>query len=127
MLAEFEYDHDIVSPGLKEYTREGALITDYPEFRFREAHALERSHRVALIIFTMPGTPGTKYYLKTRSNGQEGRIYLISEGGSASIRRFVLPGTTLNEKVEIITEIPTALGNVLVKHADYHLLVSNPY
>ena len=75
----------------------------------------------------MPGTPGTKYYLKTRSNGQEGRIYLISEGGSASIRRFVLPGTTLNEKVEIIAEIPTALGNTLVKHEDYHLLVSNPY
>jgi len=69
--------------------------------------------------------PGIKYYTVQREPGRESRIYLISEDGSALTQHYVRPGDTLHKKIEIIAEIPTELGNVMVRYYSYDLSVSN--
>jgi hypothetical protein len=58
--------------------------------------------------------------------GNQSRVYLISEKGSAMLQFYVKPGETINENIEITAEIPTELGNILVKNLSYKLIVSNP-
>ena len=55
----------------------------------------------------------------------ESRIYLIYENGSALTQHYVKPGNTLQKKVEIIAEIPTELGNIMIRDLRYDLTVSN--
>jgi antitoxin component YwqK of YwqJK toxin-antitoxin module len=69
-----EYENGIALPGLKEYSPEGALIT---------------------------------------------------ENGAATQRFYLRPGETLEKEIKIIAEIPTDLGNILVKELSYHLKASN--
>jgi hypothetical protein len=116
-----------VLPGLKEYDLEANLIRSYPEILFQEVDHLDARNRVDLRIYSVPRYPGIKYYLKQTSDGQEERIYLISENGSASIQHYVKPGDTLQKKVEIIVEIPTQLGNIMVKNLSYDVRVNNSH
>jgi hypothetical protein len=37
---------------------------------------------------------------------------------------YVKPGETMNKRVEILAEIPTALGNVLAKQLSYQLKIN---
>jgi hypothetical protein len=127
LLAEFAYDNGILLPGLKEYHRDGTLVTDYPEILFRVEDHLADRNRVDLHMYPMPDRPGIKYYVKQSSNGQESRVYLISENGSASMQFYVSPGDTLHKKVEIIAEIPTELGNTMVRELGYDLTVAHPH
>ena len=120
-MAEFIYANDLVMPGLKEYRRGGSPVTDYPFIQFELEDHLEKWKRVDLSLHSKPMNPGIKYYLKQGDD----RIYLISEDGSASIHRIVMPGNTLSEHLEFIAEIPTKLGNILVKEVYYDLDVSN--
>ena len=127
LMAEFTYGNGYILPGLKEYDRKGKLVSDYPEIRFKEEDHLESRSRVDLIVSPNPEYPGIKYYLKQRNNGKEERIYLISEKGVALTQHYIQPGSSLKKKVEIIAEIPTELGNTMVKDLVYDLTVSNPY
>ena len=127
LLAEFEYRNGNILPGLKEYRMDGTLVTDYPEICFEMEDHLKDRNRVDLRIYSDPKISGIKYYLKQEESEHESRIYLISENGSALIQRYVKPGNTLHQKIEIIAEIPTELGNVLVKDLSHDLTVNNPY
>ena len=125
LTAEFEYDRGIVLPGLKEYTREGTLITSYPEITFTEEDHLATHNRIDLIITCTKKGTGVKYYLLGSAEDFHDRIYLISERGSASMEFFVKPGESLDRAIRIIAEIPTELGNVFVRELSYHLNISN--
>lgn len=127
LLAEFEYREGIRLPGLKEYHEDGTLVSEYPEILFEQEDHLQERNRLDLRIYSSPAISGIKYYLKQGNTENESRIYLISEKGSALIQHFVKPGDLLSKRIEIIAEIPTELGNVLVKHLSYNLRISNPY
>ena len=47
------------------------------------------------------------------------------EEGAASMQFYVNPGETLSKKIEILAEIPTELGNIMVEKLKYHLYASN--
>jgi hypothetical protein len=125
LMAEYEYDHGIRLPGLKEYNRDGTLITDYPEIRFRQDDHLSSRNRLDLHIYSTPVNSGIKYYIIQRTHDEESRVYLISEKGTARRQYYIMPGETLNKKVEIIAEIPTKLGNVMVKRVTHEMNVRN--
>lgn len=121
ILADYEYENDKVLPGLKEYDKSGSLITTYPEIEFRELDFLETKNRIDLEMFCAEKNRGIKFFLVEQDNGKESRIYLISENSSASIQYYLKPGDILDKKIEIIAEIPTELGNTMVKKLTYHL------
>ena len=125
LMAEFVYDHGIVQPGLKEYTREGTLVTTYPEIIFNEENHLATHNRIDLIMSCSKKGIGVKYYLLESSEKLSDRIYLISERGSASMEFYVKPGETIDKIIRVAAEIPTELGNVYVRTLSYHLNASH--
>lgn len=125
LLAEFEYNNGLVLPGLKEYGPEGVLVTDYPEVQFREIDQLASKNRIDLEIICSRKRGKMKYFILQKDQGETSRVYLITENGAASQRFYLRPGETLNKRIDIIAEIPTEFGNILVKELSYHLTARN--
>ena len=125
LSAEFESEHGNVLPGLKEYDEDGTLVTSYPDVQFREINLLASSNRVDLEIYCTKKRSGVKFYVLKEENQKTDRIYLITEHDSALLQYYVNPGEVLNQKLEILAEIPTELGNVLARKYSYQLSVSN--
>ena len=121
LLAEFESEKGIVLPGLKEYTIDGELITDYPGVEFREIDHLASSQRIDLEISCTKSRSGIKFYVLRQENEVMDRVYLITEKDKALMQFYVRPGQTLSRKIYILAEIPTELGNVLSRTYSYEL------
>jgi antitoxin component YwqK of YwqJK toxin-antitoxin module len=125
LMAEFEYYQGIALSGLKEYDKEGELLVSYPTVEFREVDHLASNDRIDLEIHCSKPYNGTKYFLINGENRKVNRTYLITEKGFALVQFYIKPGETLSKKVEIISEIPTELGNVYVKRYTYLLSARN--
>jgi hypothetical protein len=121
LMAEFSSDNGLDLPGLKEYARDGSLITDYPEIRFREIDHLKGRSRIDLEIFCEQKGYPVKYYRTVPGTEHKERVYLISERGKTSLQFYLQPGEKLEEEVEVTAEIPTELGNTLVRYLSYSL------
>ena len=125
LLADYAYENGHPLPGLKEYLKDGTEVREYPEVGFREIDHLADRNRIDLEIYCTRSKGKMKYHRVTLVNGQEERVYLITENGKALLQFYVQPGASLDEKVDIIAEIPTELGNILVLRRFYHLQVTN--
>lgn len=123
LAAEFESEQGLVLPGLKEYDRNGTLLTEYPGVEFREIDHLASRNRVDLEISCTKRRSGVKFYKLNEENGDTGRIYLITENDRALLQYYVKPGEELHEQIDILAEIPTELGNILVRKYTYPLEV----
>ena len=124
LLAEFESEKGNVSPGLKEYDQEGNLITSYPAVEFREIDHLASQNRVDLEVSCNKKRSGVKFYVLKEEEGRTSRIYLITENDRAVLQYYVKPGELLHKKVDILAEIPTELGNTLVRKYTYELNIA---
>jgi antitoxin component YwqK of YwqJK toxin-antitoxin module len=125
LMAEFEYYQGIALSGLKEYNKEGELLASYPTVEIREINHLASHDRIDLEVHCSKPYNGTKYFLIKGENEKKNRTYLITEKGFALVHFYIKPGETLSKKVEIISEIPTELGNVYVKRYTYLLSARN--
>jgi antitoxin component YwqK of YwqJK toxin-antitoxin module len=125
LLAEYVYENGHPLPGLKEYLKDGTLVSDYPEVQFREIDHLAERNRIDLEIYCTRSKGKMKYHRATLVNGQEERVYLITEKGKALLQFYVQPGASLDETVDIIAEIPTELGNLWVLEKSYRLQATN--
>ncbi len=123
LAAEFESEQGLVLPGLKEYDRNGTLLTEYPGVEFREIDHLASRDRVDLEISCTKRRSGVKFYKLNEENGDISRIYLITKNDRALLQYYVKPGEALREQINILAEIPTELGNVMVKKYTYALEV----
>jgi len=125
LLAEFESEKGNVKPGLKEYEPDGTLITSYPEIAFREIDHLSSGNRVDLEVFCKKRKSGVKFYVLKEEEEKTSRIYLITENDRALLQYYVKPGASLQKQVDILAEIPTELGNLLVKKYSYQLNITH--
>jgi hypothetical protein len=123
LLAEYDYEYGHALPGLKEYTQEGALIKEYPEVQFREIDHLAARSRIDLEISCTWKKGKMKYFVLQKEEGKISRIYLITENGSTTMQFYLPPGEALDKQVDILAEIPTDLGNILVLERSYQLSV----
>lgn len=121
LSARFESEKGAVLPGLKEYDIDGQLLTSYPGVEFREIDHLSTNNRVDLEISCTKKRSGVKFYLLKEEAGETSRVYLITKNDRALMQYYVKPGEELNKKIEILAELPTELGNVLVKRYTYQL------
>jgi hypothetical protein len=127
ILAEIEYEDDKPLPGLKEFDEDGKLISSYPDVKFREIDLLESKSRIDLEISCSSKRSRMKFFILNQEDGKTSRVYLITEKGAASLQYYVMPGEKLNKEINVLAEIPTDLGNVLVKELSYHLTATNTY
>ncbi len=125
LSAEFEAEKGNVLPGLKEYREDGSLVTSYPDIQFRELDFLASKSRLDLEIYCSKKRSGVKFFILNEKDGETSRVYLITENDSALMQFYVKPGEILNRRVDILAEIPTELGNILVRKYSYQLRVTN--
>lgn len=124
LSAEYESLKGIVLPGLKEWDREGKLVTAYPHIHFEEKDFRASLNRVDLVVYcTKPGS-GVKIFVLQKEGDLTSRVYLITEDDRATLQFYVARGESLDRKLEILAEIPTELGNVLTRIYTYHLRIS---
>ncbi len=121
LLAETRYADDHPLPGLKEYDMDGNLITEYAEVTIRENLSQVNRGSIIIELNCSRKSDGVKFYYLEEENGQTNRVYLISENGSAVKRISLLRGQVINQDLRFLVEIPTDLGNTLVKELSYHL------
>jgi len=125
LLAEYTYKNGHAQPGLKEYKPDGTLVDGYPEVHFKEIDHLASRSRIDLEIDCTWKRGKMKYFVLQDENGEARRVYLITENGTATMQFYIQPGETLNRKVDIIAEIPTEFGNILVLELSYQLSAQN--
>jgi len=125
LLAEFEHENGNMLPGLKEYDKNGNMLTSYPEIQFREVDHLASKNRIDLEMFCNEKNRGVKYFLLDQGIEASSRIYLFSDNSSASMQFYVKPGDTLNRRVDILAEIPTYLGNIMLIKLSYQITAVN--
>ncbi len=125
LLAEYSFDHGHALPGLKEYQKDGTLVSSYPEVEFREIDHLASRNRIDLEISCSRKAGKMKYFVLKQVNGETKRTYLITKDGSTLMQYYIQEGEILDQKVDIIAEIPTKMGNILVLERSYRLRASN--
>lgn len=125
LLAEYDYENGHALPGLKEYEPDGTLVSGYPEIGFSVIDHLASRSRIDLEISCTWKKGKMKYFILKEVNGKTERTYLITENGTATMQYFIPPGETLSKKVDILAEIPTDLGNILVLERSYQLRATN--
>jgi antitoxin component YwqK of YwqJK toxin-antitoxin module len=125
LLSECSFEEGHPLPGLKEYREDGTLISSYPEVVFREIDRLAYRNRVDLEMSCTSKVNGVKYYRLTKEGEKTNRIYLISEDNASTLQFYVDPGTTLEERIGILAEIPTEYGNLYVRELYYELRLTN--
>jgi len=125
LLAEYSYEKGHPLPGLKEYRKDGTLVSGYPEVAFREINRLADRSRIDLEIYCTRSVGRMKYHRVIQVNGQKERVYLITEKGKALLQFYVQPGESFKEKIDIIAEIPTEMGNIWVVEHSYFLQATN--
>jgi len=125
LLAEYAYEKGHPLPGLKEYQKDRTLVSDYPEVHFREIDRLADRNRIDLEISCPRSKGNMKFHRVRQLNGEEERVYLITEKGKALLQFYVQPGKSIDEMVYIIAEIPTDMGNLWVLEKSYRLQATN--
>lgn len=125
LLAEYAYENGHPLPGLKEYHKDGTLVSEYPEVGFREIDHLSSRNRIDLETSCTWKKGKMKFFVLQEENEEKNRVYLITENGSTTMQFYIQSGETLDRKVDIVAEIPTDLGNILVLELSYHLTATN--
>jgi antitoxin component YwqK of YwqJK toxin-antitoxin module len=121
LKSETTYADDHPLPGLKEYDMEGNLVTGYSDVSIRENYQLGNGSTVVIELTCSRKSDKVKFYYLEEENGVKSRIYLISKNGSAVKRFYLNEGEVINKDIYFLVEIPTDLGNTLVKELSYHL------
>lgn len=126
LAAQFEYENDKVLPGLVEYHEDGSLVTSYPEVIFTKTDKLAFENTVYLKISCTKKSARVKYYyVLDLDNGKQAKSYLEAKNGISTLQYIVYPGDILMKTIELYAEIPTEMGNTLVKKYTYHLSAKN--
>ena len=113
----------------KEYKKDGTLITDYPEIKFKEIDKLAFERKYYIDVYLEPKGKNTKLYRIVKLDGSEFEIPL-PKGPEESVGRityFVAPGDILMKKLRIKAVTTTKHGNRLVLYKDYNVAVENRF
>ncbi len=126
LLSQCTYEKGDALPGLLEYATDGSKITTYPSVNFRKIDKIAFENTVILEISSSAKSPKVKYYyLISMDNGTNSKSFLDVKNGVSTINFYVKPGTVLMRNIEFFAELPTKLGNTLVKKVSYQMAAKN--
>ena len=126
VLSECTFRAGDPMPGLVEYNEDGSKVSNHPTVRFKKTDKLAFENIVYLEISSSVKSSKVKYFYKIELEDHSAyRSYIESKAGKATLEFYVAPGTILMRKIEIFAELPTKLGNTLVKEFSYQLAAKN--
>jgi hypothetical protein len=127
LMAEIPFKNNEQAEGLKEYSREGKLISTDPRIIFNLIDKTAFENKFDLVIKLSDGSPHAKFSKIIKDNN--GRNLMIlpieSERGKAVDSHFLVPGTSKMETIYILAERKTRLGNNQIFYASYNLAIEN--
>ncbi|NOY50389.1 MAG: hypothetical protein GXO88_07505 [Chlorobi bacterium] len=127
--AEIPYKDNHPVKGLKEYKKDGSLITGYPRITFKEIDKLAFENKLILEISLRGKGRKTKYYRIKKISGFDHDLSLSAQtkNGKAKIVYKLKPGQSIMEKVRIKAVTNTKMGNPLVLYKSYNLAAENRF
>jgi hypothetical protein len=127
LMAEIPFKNNEQVEGLKEYSREGKLISTDPRIIFNLVDKTAFENKFDLIIQLSDGSPHAKFskIIKDNNGGNLLILPLESERGKAVDSHFLVPGTSKMENIYILAERKTRLGNNQIFYANFNLAVEN--
>ncbi|MFN2395810.1 MAG: toxin-antitoxin system YwqK family antitoxin [Bacteroidales bacterium] len=127
LMAEIPFKDNEQVPGLKEYNKDGRLITKEERIVFRLVDKTAFENRFELHMQLSDKARNAQFTREViKENGEpDFTVGLISEGGTAMLEYYVRPGQSLMQKVHIIAKRKTRLGNTEVFRGQYNLAVEN--
>jgi antitoxin component YwqK of YwqJK toxin-antitoxin module len=126
--AEVPFKNGNPGIGLKEYKKDGSLITDYPTLIIKQKDYLASANKVILNIELSDPYKEVKFYKGTLEEGKyitKKLFQLAAENSMAQVDFNVPPGSTVNQKVMIIANTKTPMGNPLILSKTFNLNVTN--
>jgi hypothetical protein len=129
LQAEIPYKNNKITEGLKEYKKDGSLITNYPKIIFEEIDKLAFENKLILKVYLSPKGKKTEYLRLKKIGDEEAPISLSAQtkNGAAFITYPLKPGRSIMEKVKIKVKTKTKLGNTLVLIKKYNLAAENRF
>jgi uncharacterized protein YkuJ len=122
LMAEIPYSGNEQDTGIKEYTREGKMISKKSEIVFRLVDKTESDDCVELFYQLSDGWQQVQFTRHFPSDPARS-YYIATEKGVASDEFPVFPGRSLNMTVHIMAERYTRLGNKEIIKGSYKLSV----
>jgi antitoxin component YwqK of YwqJK toxin-antitoxin module len=114
--------------GLKEYKKDGTLITAYPTLVITQKDYLATANKIILNIELSDPYTEVKFYRGVLEEGKfiTGKLFqLATQNRIAQVDFNVARGSTVNEKVVIIANLKTPMGNPLILSKTFNVNVMN--
>jgi hypothetical protein len=127
--SEVPYKNGFPGTGLKEYKKDGSLITDYPKIEIRKEDHLKDANKIVLVISLSNNTENVKFYEGSLLEGKylnKEILELATQKGSTQIDFNIAPGVRLNQRVAVTATYKTPMGNPCVITRSYQLQAFNP-
>ena len=127
LMAKVPFQNNNQVPGLKEYNKDGRLITKNERIVFRLVDKTAFENKFELHIQLSDNARNARFYREViKENGEvDYTIGLVSEGGRAMLEYYVPPRHSLMKTVNITAKRRTRLGNTEVFRSRYNLAVEN--
>ncbi len=128
LQAEIPFKDDQPGVGLKEYTGEGKLITDYPAIIIKEVNQIATADRFILNIYLSRRLSDVHFYLDDLDSGKYLKKYMYeipSKNGVATRVYDVPQGYVKFQKINIIARARTGLGNTYITQRTYNLAIQH--
>lgn len=125
LMAEMNYKDGQLLPGTKEYSKEGNE-RKMPEIRYETIDKLAFDKRYILRISLSQKQKGVKFYKVLETIlGNPLNIPLDMKENYAEMEWMVREGEYVMEKLKIVAEFTTALGNQVILEGSYNLAIEN--
>jgi len=125
---EMPYKNGDPGTGLKEYSKTGKLITNYPVIVIKEVNHLAMNNMYILKLSLSNQSGKVQFY---RGELEEGKyltrkvMSMISENGVAEYVVSVAPGAMAIEKLNFVASVKTPMGNPCILQKRFNLAVKN--
>jgi hypothetical protein len=127
LMAEIPFKNNEQVPGLKEFSKDGRLLTKNDRIVFRLVDKTAFENKFELHMEMSDKSRHTRFSREVINEYGDliFTIDLITEGGKAMQEFYVPPGHSLMERVHIVGKRKTRLGNTEIFKGQYNLAVEN--
>jgi antitoxin component YwqK of YwqJK toxin-antitoxin module len=125
LMAEVPFEKNAQVPGMKEYSKEGKLLSKDVKIVFSLEDKTAFENKFNLVISLSDGSTHAKFSQLFDGPNTLLELPLETKNGKAVTEFFVPPGTSLMERVTIQAQRKTRLGNIEIFRGSYNLAVEN--
>lgn len=128
LMAEIPYRDNQLLPGLKEYDKQGNLITKPNGIKFKLKDKTAFDNRLDLELTLADGGKNVQFMVVTEpdQSGDQDELYHVATRNGVGVETYyVLPGYTISKALHYKAERKTRLGNTEVFYGTYVLNFTN--